>query len=450
MLPTSALPDSTLPTLPQNLDGDLCLRWATPQDAEALAAFNVRIHSDDPAEPETWLGAWTRELLSGRHPTTRAGDFTVVEQQASGKIVSSLVLIPQTWDYAGVPLGVGRVELVGTDEDFRRRGLVRLQMETIHALSAARGHYMQAITGIPWYYRQFGYEMALDLGGGRDFFWTRGGNDKSVDPEPYQVRPATKADIPLLQELYAAHTASSLLSLARTDEMWRWGLEEADRESDAAQDAHIILTADGRAVAYVEYRQWGATYSVRELGVLPGHSWREVALFVTRELGRRAAAPVEDNKKKVTAIRFVLDANHPVYTALGDQLEKPRRPYAWYVRVPDLPRIMRRLAPVLEARLAASPLAGHSGELRLNFYRDTLRLVFADGRLSEAGRFVPKGVEDGDALFPDLTFLQLLFGHRGLEQLDAAFPDCFANNAGARVLLETVFPRHASYVNPLH
>ena len=30
-----------------------------------------------------------------------------------------------------------------------------------------RGELVQGITGIPYYYRQFGYEMALDLGGGR-------------------------------------------------------------------------------------------------------------------------------------------------------------------------------------------------------------------------------------------------------------------------------------------
>lgn len=41
--------------LPQNLGDSLVLRWATPADTEALASFNVHIHSDDLDDPEIWL-----------------------------------------------------------------------------------------------------------------------------------------------------------------------------------------------------------------------------------------------------------------------------------------------------------------------------------------------------------------------------------------------------------
>ena len=74
-------------------------------------------------------------------------------------------LISQTWTYDGIPFGVGRPELVGTQPEYRKRGLVRAQFEVIHAFSAERGEMVQAITGIPFYYRQFGYEMAMGLGG---------------------------------------------------------------------------------------------------------------------------------------------------------------------------------------------------------------------------------------------------------------------------------------------
>ncbi|MEJ2748219.1 MAG: GNAT family N-acetyltransferase [Anaerolineae bacterium] len=166
--------------LPKMLGDNLLLRWGKPEDAEELGQFNVRIHSDNPENPETFLAHWTRDLMNGRHPTTKADDFTVVVDQNTGKIVSSLCLIGQTWAYDGLEFTVGRPELVGTDAAYRRRGLVRAQMEVIHAKSATHGHTVQAITGIPWYYRQFGYEMGLDLGGSRQFFWYRKGNDKPV------------------------------------------------------------------------------------------------------------------------------------------------------------------------------------------------------------------------------------------------------------------------------
>ena len=43
--------------LPQALEDGLLLRWATEADVEAIAAFNIQQHSQDPVnEPELWLG----------------------------------------------------------------------------------------------------------------------------------------------------------------------------------------------------------------------------------------------------------------------------------------------------------------------------------------------------------------------------------------------------------
>ena len=110
--------------LPQDLGDGLTLRWATTDDAEALAQFNLAMHSDDPDNPEMFLYYWTHDLMNGCHPTTKAGDFTVVTD-ADGRIVSSLNLISQTWAYEGIPFPVGRPELVSTRPEYRRRGLVR-------------------------------------------------------------------------------------------------------------------------------------------------------------------------------------------------------------------------------------------------------------------------------------------------------------------------------------
>ena len=103
----------------------------------------------------------------------------------------------------------------------------------------------------------------------------------------------------------------------------------------------------------------------------------------------------------------------------------------------------------LEARLAGSVAAGHSGELRLDFYRGGLRLVFADGRLvtAEAWR-APIWEAKATGGFPPLVFLQLLFGHRSLAELRHAFPDVWADDEG-RPLLEALFPPQRSWVMPL-
>jgi hypothetical protein len=431
--------------LPRDLGDGLLLRWATPEDTEALAAFNVRIHSDSDSDPETELGDWTRDLMNGRHPTTSAGDFTVVvDTHNDNQIISSMNLISQTWSYAGIPFGVGRPELVGTDEKYRRRRLVRQQFEVIHAKSAARGELVQAITGIPWYYRMFGYEMGLALGGSRQLVWVRQPKPKADQEEGYQLRPATGADIPLLAELYGRYCTHSLIARIRDDILWRYELDEPTPTSPYARQFRLVETGDGQTAGYFEYSIWKAAVIVRELAVMPGHSLRGVALFINRYFQQEAETLNRERKEPLTNISFSLGPYHPLYDALDPELEKLRPSYAWYMRVADLSGFIKHIKPVLERRLAESVMAGHSGTLRLNFYHSQMTLEFKNGRLASVDTYRPKHVEDGDAFFPELTFLQLLFGYRSLKQLRATRADCFVENNDTAVLLPILFPQQPS------
>src|SRR5919202_1593613 len=228
-----------------DLGGGLGLRRATREDAEALATFNGDLHHwPEPAGPNPGMAAWTRDLLRGDHPTVAPGDFTVVEDTRRGAIVSTLCLISQTWSYDGIPFGVGQPELVGTHPDYRRRGLVRAQFAWIHRWSAERGQLVQGITGIPWYYRQFGYEHGgLALGAGRTGYLPHVPELKDGQPEPYRLRPATEADIPLLRELAARQAARSLVACVRDEALWRYELTGRDEGSDEWHAWRIVETA---------------------------------------------------------------------------------------------------------------------------------------------------------------------------------------------------------------
>jgi hypothetical protein len=124
-----------------------------------------------------------------------------------------------------------------------------------------------------------------------------------------------------------------------------------------------------------------------------------------------------------------------------------RDPYAWYLRVTDLSAFLRLIIPVLEDRLAASPMSGHNGEVSISFYSSGVRLVFESGQIKHIENWnpTPHG-HSGDAAFPGLTFLQLLFGYRSLSELHYAFVDCFTRHDTARALLNSLFPKQPSNV----
>jgi predicted acetyltransferase len=439
--------------LPRDLGDGLLLRWATPDEAEKIARFNLAMHSDNPDEPEMGLYYWVLDLMRGDHPTTKASDFTVVvDTNAEDRIVSSLNLISQTWAYNSIPFGVGRPELVATLPEYRRRGLVRMQMDIIHALSASRGELVTAITGIPWYYRQYGYEMGLNLGGSRQLFWERSGNSERVEDEPYRVRPATAEDIPVLNELYRVHLGNGPITRPRDEAQWRYEMFTIHPDSFWSVKPRLIETGDGRVVGYATWEALRTAFGVREFGVMPGHSWRTVGRFIVRLL-RHEAETLNKNRppeKKLSHITFILGEGHSLYEALDADLERQIRPYAWYVRVPDIPAFLRHIAPALERRLAGSVMAGHTGTLKINLYRTRFRLEWDGGRLKQVGEgYSYNRLEDGDALFPELTFLQLLFGYRSIDELIQSYADLYTNDNEALVLLRILFPKRPSRAIPM-
>jgi hypothetical protein len=433
----------------RDLGGGLILRRATPADAEPLAAFNALIHGEPPEpKPDQRIAAWTRDLLSNRHPTVKADDTLIVEDTHTGAIVSSTNLISQRWTYDGIEFGVGRPELVGTHADYRRRGLIRAQFEVLHQWSLERGEMAQGITGIPWYYRQFGYEMGLALGGGRSGFRPQVPELKAGETEPYRLEPATEADLPFITALYAQYSRRSLVGCVRDQTLWRHELHGHSEFSIQRRELRLIVTAPGKPVGFLAHSPAlrGNMLAAYTYELEAGLSWLAVTPSVIRYLVATGDAyAARDGQKACEMYAFGMGVAHPVYEAMADRLPRVRPPYAWYVRVPDLPRFLQHITPVLERRLAESVAAGHTGKLKLSFYKAGVRLVFEAGRITGIEPWEPSRDVQGDAVFPDLTFLQILFGYRTLDELKYAFKDCGTDHNEADVLLNALFPKRASH-----
>src|SRR5262249_31077043 len=158
--------------------------------------------------------------------------FMFVEDTNAGKIVSSIGHISQVWTYEGIPFKFGQPEIVSTDPAYRKRGLVRAQFHEAHRWSAERGELVQGVTGIPWYYRQFGYEMTINLGGGRSMYRAQVPKLKEGEQEPYRVRLASVADVPFIMEIYRQATARSMIACVREEALWRYDIEGRSEKSD--------------------------------------------------------------------------------------------------------------------------------------------------------------------------------------------------------------------------
>ncbi len=454
------------PSYRRDLGSGLVLRWSTAADAAAIAALLGlvwRNHADDPLNPRVMEAA--HRHMSGRFPLTGPGDFAVVEDMhaAEHPIVACTSLWREEWEYAGIPFGIGRPESVATNPAYRNRGLVRAMFELVHARSMVEGHLVQAITGIPHFYRQFGYEYALDLHGRRAVLLALIPETNTNIPEPYALREAALTDVPAMIEIYDRRRAGSLVWNRVSERYWRYQIEKwhdpalarLDPTAHGANDRiQMIVDAAGVVCGYtiVATKRWARDLQVFALELAAGVSWQLVMpplLRALRSYGLRLLS-VRPEIEALREISLFLGRDHPAYAVLGQALAPLHDPpYAWYLRVADLPAFIRRIAPAIERRLADSAATGYTGALKIDFYRGGLRLVFEQGHLALAEPWhAPVFGPGADAGCPELLFLQLVFGYRDLDELRYAFPDIWVGDTVSMVL-RALFPKAPAWVMAL-
>jgi len=415
------------------------LRTARPEDAAKLAEFNGEMHGDV-GFPGSGLADWTTDLFELHHPTfVPERDVTVVEDTTTGRIVSTLFLIGQTWSYSGVTMPVGQPELIATHPDYRRQGLVRAQFDVVHEWSRAAGQPWQFIGGIPWYYRQFGYAYCIDLLSPPIALLSA---TPPAQVAGYSTRAAVPADIPFLAEVSTASAAQPGLTCVRDADIWR--LELARRRGAVpARDIVVIEQADGvggpRPVGYAAHhpRLRDGLVSLRAFELLPGRSWLEPAAALMTYFQEWLPTQPDGPGR---GVRLWLPAGHPALRSLATRVGVgPPSSYGQYVRVPDLAAFIDRIKPVLEARLAESPAVGWTGTLSINLYTEALRLTIDAGRLTTVKREGPP--ESGaDISLPREALLHLLFGNRTLEEMERTTADCRLGTDAGALLMNVLFP----------
>ena len=290
--PTESIATLADPTYQRPLDGGLLLRWSTEKDTEGLARLSAEAFRDEEADPpNSWFGHWIEDLMSGRHPLAGPGDFALVEDTATGEIVAGAVLMRQTWEYDGIAFPVGRPEAVATKLAYRNRGLIRAIFELLHARCDARGDLAVGITGIYYYYRQFGYEYALDLGGSHRIAMNAIPALAADTTEPYTLRAATLDDLPRVMALYDRDRAHALISAVIDEPTWRWIIAGMHPETDENWLTQLILDGGQRVVGYVltARARYGSQFGLRGLAVDEGVAMTAVLPSVLRALAAQAA-----------------------------------------------------------------------------------------------------------------------------------------------------------------
>ncbi|MBN1963738.1 MAG: GNAT family N-acetyltransferase [Anaerolineae bacterium] len=409
------------------LGHDLILKsLGSLDELDRLAAFNAGIH-----EPQ--LDPMTRALVL-HHPHTRPEHWLYVEHEPTGQIVSSLCLIPWTWRYDDVTLRVGEMGIVGTLAEYRHRGLIRTLVTRFKELLAEGEFHLSIIQGIPYYYRQFGYEYALPLEPG----W-RAELHHIPDTPPdhaagFTFRPATLDDLPVLMAMHDEAARDLDITAMRDAATWRYLFEQPSGTANLTE-IWLVLDSTQQPVGYMATNKLGFGE-----GLIVSETARLSSAAATAALCWLKTRAIERGKPSV---RLILPERATLVKMARAWAGHDYGTYAWQIHLPDAARLLRALTPVFNRRIAASPFAGMTRRFVLNLYREAFALHFERGMLAKVESL--GFVDEGDMNLPPNLLAPLLLGYRSLAELRRFYPDASAWGDAA-LLVEALFPTMQAFI----
>jgi hypothetical protein len=372
------------------------------------------------------------ELLAARGEPDDALDHRlVVEDPEAGwascavvvdgdRVVSTATLLDERVWVGNVELPAGQVELVATAEDHQGRGLVRALMDWAHARSADRGHVLQVMVGIPYFYRLFGYEYSIDIPPAPAVPRAPEEAASGADGRG-QLRAARADDLPALTQLQDAAQAGFDVRMPHSPPRRRWLLEH-----EASMT--WLLERGGLPVGTARVRSADDEVLVAEAAAVDQPA--------AAELLRQVAA-----RSPEASLRVVLrtgtvtgDAWQPLTTTDPDRLAEQ-----YYIRIPEVATLLDRLRPVLWERLAASGLDRSGGHLVLSTFRRHFRIPVLDdglGPVETGGVMQAPGAARGAGIAPD-QLGRVLFG-AGVIASSRVRPDVYPGPD--RELFDVLFP----------
>jgi predicted acetyltransferase len=415
------------------LDNGLILKSiSTEEEIERLADFNIYIHEEDV------LAGMTRALIR-HHPSTHSNEWLFVEDPKNGKIVSALCLIPWTLRYDSVTLKSAEMGIVGTLPEYRHQGLVRSLNEHFEELLDSDKYHLSHIQGIPYYYRQFGYEYALPLIGGWDLEFHDSPSNLPPMTEEFTFQKARVDDIHVLEQLHNNTMNKLDISAVRDVDIWNYLLTQADNLSEL-QETWLVQDKNNDTIGYVRIAQQGFAQGliVDEASYL-SYDAAIAVLYWLKKMGQEKHKP---------NIRLSMSDTSSLMTIAKAWGAKYRKRYAWQVKVPNPARLLQQIVPVLEQRIKNSPFENLTRSLIINLYREGYELVFENGQIITVNTL--GFCEDAyEVRIPPNQFTQLVLGYRSCEELRDIYPDVSITGQ-AQPLIDVLFPKMESFLYILY
>ena len=331
-----------------------------------------------------------------------------------GKAASVVQIFDRPMRIGNCVVRMGAVGSVGTDPSQRRAGYSSGVLQNSVRYMQMSGYDLSILsTGIHSHYARAGWVLHPTYSMDVTLPTTLGEVPTDVTIE--QCEP--NRDLPALQAIYNQFNANRTGTFVKNTEYWinrpKW------RPYDPS--LYWIAKQGGTTVAYLQTERW----EVGEFGYLPDASGTMIALFCHFFRCAKAEGVQEINAPTPSESR-------KVFEMMGCSVRGRERSNIM-VLITNFESLLRKIKPLLEARLRDSDFSAWTGTIRIRYEADERTLVVGDGGINIVRHSESPEI---NLSVSQTQLLKLLFGNMNAEQI------IFSN--GLKIheidLLDTLFP----------
>lgn len=409
----------------------------TDEELEELVEFNSIVHRED--DPEE-----LRRMINYFPGFKREMNYFIRDLD-KGKIVSSANAIPSIWMYEDISLRNLELGWVGTLKEYRKMGLIRALYSHFEE-EMFRGEYdISTIQGIPYFYRQFGYDFILPMNR-RVILRINQIPEVQAQHGPQWmaigVRKANENDLEEMMTLYEEHNSRLLMHTKRNRELWQ--LQEKFRQQFETEFVTYVLESENHILGYLRVSvqgdpknsNLGASLVVIESSIRTFDGVLRALQFI-----RKMA-----QDKTCNRISIVGPSTNNLCRLAEDLGGSVRSGWKHQVRIPNMVKFLERIHPVLERRLLSTMFEGLNYELPINAFTNCYLLNFKQGKITEIKDI---GIQEVDTYrsfrTPPHDLARLVLGAYDIDTLSGYNVD-FLVDGGIRSLVQTLFPKRESSI----
>ncbi len=395
----------------------------TEEDLNDIINLNLNVHKEEVIE--TFI---RRVVLE--HPLRNKILFLYIKDQKENKLASSICLAPLEWRIDGNKLPICEMEFVGTLEEYRGRGFVKILNELYEKIMHQNGYNLSVIRGIPFYYRSLGYEYVSLLDERISIPVSKIPNKKY---DTITLRKATSNDITFIESKYNQFHENFYIYNIFDPECFKFKYLNSQFNSEI-RSTYIFETNGVKT----NYFSLGLSYD--------NQNYEVISLNL-------------NNREMITLLQFIktMGSYHendiitlstsevsPFYKYIISLGGEPASTYGWQIKIPHLQRFFYQIKPIIENRLKNTKFSGLTKTLRISDYQSTFVLNFKSGILTNV-EIKPEypNPQITDLRIPGAFLFKLLLGDRTIDELNYIIRDAIVSPS-SKLLIETLFPKKES------